>query len=560
MLERLFIRNFALIEKTELCFSQGLNILTGETGTGKSILLGALQTVLGDKITDDLFRSEANTLEVEATFDAKKLVLPEWAKVEDNVLLIQRIADKGKKVQNYLNQHQITQAALSELGDGLVDIHGQHDHQLLLKPAYHGLFLDSFGGIQELRESFSAKLSEYNRIAVSIKNLRSDLAKRKEIRDYTEFQIAEIEQIDLKPGEISALKSERELLASAEKRAEMITRLINMISENDSSILEGLALGTNALEELAILDTRCRDLLETLKEAEIRIDEVWRSLVKYRESIEYSPTRLEEINERLFSLEKLLRKHNLDEEGLLKLRDELQKKLNSIEYDEKELEKLITDEVVLRNEVVTIAQDLSMKRKKIKDSFSSAVENELKTLGMPKAFLDVELLRIEDPDGLYEEEGKRFRISENGLEEIQFLFSANPGEKPKPLSKIASGGELSRIMLALKTVLSRSDTVPVLVFDEIDSGIGGRTAEVVGKKLKELSVTKQVILVTHLHQIARYADSHFRVIKEEKDGRTFTHIEKLTKDGRVEELARMLGGEEISEAVRAHASELIENQ
>lgn len=559
MLERLFIRNFALIDKIELTFTEGLNVFTGETGAGKSILLGALSTVLGEKMTDDLFRSSDKTLEIDATFSGKHGKLPAWVKADEEILLIQRNADKGKKAQNFLNQRQITQTSLAELGDGLVDIHGQHQHQLLLKSSTHGLFLDSYGGFDDERISFAAKLADYYSLKSELSSLKDSLEDRHKQRDFLEFQLGEISALNLKPGETALLENERELLASAEKRAELATRLIDLISENESSLLDGLAVALKMLTELSALDSDTLPSLSTLRESEIAADEVARNLLKYRESIEYSPQRLEEINERLFAAEKLFRKHNTDENGLHKLRNELEQKLNSIELDAREIEKLEALEKELVKQLVSRALKLSDQRHKAKHAFSEAVENELQDLGMPKARLIVDLARIEDPQGLYEEEGKRYRLGENGLEETQFLFSANPGETPKPLSRIASGGELSRIMLALKTILSRSDSVPVLVFDEIDVGIGGRTAETVGKKLKELSGSKQILLVTHLAQIARYADNHFRVTKEEHDGRTVTRIEKLDRKGRIEELARMLGGEKISEKVIAHAAELLEN-
>lgn len=559
MLERLRIRNFALIDAVELNLSKGLNILTGETGTGKSILLGALSVVLGERITDELFRSDKDPLEVEASFSVDDLKLPDWVGADqEGVLLILRSALKGKRAANFVNQRQTTQSALSKLGDDLVDIHGQHQHQLLLKPVTHGRFFDAYGELEELKERYAAKFNDYHKLLEGIKRLKRDLAQRREQRDFLAFQLSEIAKLDPKPGEVAELKREQELLASAERREKMASRLIELVSEKEASILEGLALATQMLKDLAALDPSFQETLKTLTEAEVATDEVWRTLVRYRSSIEYSPQRLEEINERLFAFEKLCRKHNVDEQGLVRLRADLETKLSSIELDAEEIAKLEKEEARLRAEVVGLARELSEAREKTRDEFQRAVENQLEGFAMPKARLAVEFPRSKDPDGLYEENGVRYRLAENGLEETQFLFSANPGEAPKPLARIVSGGELSRIMLALKTVLVDSDQVPVLVFDEIDVGIGGRTAETVGKRLKELGKRKQILLVTHLPQIARYADAHFRVTKEIKKGRTITRIKVLDKKGRVEELARMLGGEEITDTVRAHAKELLE--
>ena len=558
MLERLRIRNFALIDKLELEFSKGLNILTGETGAGKSILLGALSVVLGERITDELFRSDKEQLEVEASLGTRGLKLPDWIERDEDLLLILRKGKKGKRAQNFVNQQQITQAALSDLGEGLVDIHGQHQHQLLLKPSTHGSFLDFYGGLNDLRGRFASRLNDYEKLVSRIKALRRDLVQRREQRDFLEFQLAEIRKLDPKHGEAKDLKKEQELLASAERRAEMAARLIELISEQDASILEGIALAAQMLKELAGLDPSLQETLMTLAEVQVAADQVWRELLRYRESIEYSPERLAEINERLFAFEKLCRKHNVNDEGLINLASELKTKLESIELDAEEIEKLEEEGKKIRTEVRALTRELSEARETARKDFEHAVEEQLEELAMPKAKLVVGFLKTENPDGLYEEDGVRYQLTENGLEEIQFFFSANPGEDPKPLARIASGGELSRIMLALKTVLVDADKVPVLVFDEVDVGIGGSTAETVGKRLKELAAKKQILLVTHLPQIACYADRHFRVTKKIKAGRSVTRIDSLDRKGRVDELARMLGGEEITETVRAHAVELLQ--
>jgi DNA repair protein RecN (Recombination protein N) len=556
MLERLRIRNFALIDKAEIRFSKGLNVLTGETGAGKSILLGALSVVLGERITDELFRSDKDSLEVEASLGTQKIELPDWVALDEDLLVILRKALKARRAQNFVNQHQITQTALAELGDGLVDIHGQHQHQLLLKVSTHGRFLDAYGGLVELRKRYATKLAEYKELVNRIKKLKNDLARRHKQRDFLAFQLSEIEKLEPKPGEVEALKKEQELLASAERRAEMASRLIELISEQDASILEGLALAGQMLKDLLVFDPSMQETLKSLQDAQIAAEDVWRTMVRYRSSIEYSPERLEEVNERLFAFEKLCRKHNVDDEGLIKLTSELKTRLSSIELDAEEITRLEKQEEKIREQVIRLACELSQARARTKQDFEQSVEEQLESLAMPKAKLIVEFLRTEDPEGLFEENGVHYRLSEDGLEETQFLFSANPGEAPKPLARIASGGELSRIMLALKTVLVDSDQIPVLVFDEIDVGIGGATAETIGKRLKELAGKKQILLVTHLPQIARYADRHFQVIKKIEKGRTITRIKELDEKGRVAELARMLGGEEITDTVRAHAEEL----
>lgn len=562
MLERLRVRNFALIEEIELEFSPGLNVLTGETGTGKSILLGALSVLLGERITEDLYRGDNTQLQVESAFSAGGpgglggFEVPEWLDAADGVILILRKGEKGKRAQNFINQQQTTQTALAELGDHLVDIHGQHQHQLLLKTSTHVDFLDAYGGLTGLRTEFRTKFDAYHNLVNRIAELNRDLKQRREHKDFLAFQRGEIAKLNPQPGEVESLMAERELLASAEKRAELAAKLIELISEQEGAVLETLSQATRMLAELSKLDDTLTDSVKSLNEAELAANDVARALVSYRESIEYSPQRLEEINERLFAFEKLFRKHDTDEQGLIRLFSDIEKNLASIDLDAEEIERLQTQEKTTRSGVIVLACKLSAERLKTKKRFEKAVEAQLAELDMPKARLVVEFSRQEDEKGLYEQDGKRYKLADKGVEDIQFMFSANPGEEPKPLARIASGGELSRIMLALKTVLVDSDQVPVLVFDEIDVGIGGKTAEILGKRLKELSEKKQIILVTHLAQIARHADAHFRVTKKMEKNRTITSIHSLDEEGRVEELARMLGGEKITDTVLAHAREL----
>ncbi|MBD3284937.1 DNA repair protein RecN, partial [candidate division WOR-3 bacterium] len=506
----------------------------------------------------ELYRSGEDRLEVEAVFTTQGLQLPSWVSADEDLLIIQRSAQKGKRPQNFVNQRQTTQQSLSELGDGLVDIHGQHQHQLLLRPSSHGQFLDAYGELQAQREAFSSKLNEYQGLHSRIRNLKEDLARRAEQKEFLAFQLEEIEKIDPKKGEIEELKHVRKLLASAEQRAELTQSLINLLSEQDESVLEKLSQANRMLETFTKLDPETREKTEPLRQAEVSVDEVWRALVDYREAIEYSPQRLEEINQRLFEYEKLCRKHNVDAKGLIDLAKELEDKLESIELDAGKIKELEAEEISLRTELIEDAGNLSQARSEVNDRFEDSVLSYLSGLAMPTARLVVEFIRTEDPEGLYQEGDKRYKLTDNGLESIQFMFSANPGEEPKPLNRIASGGEISRIMLALKTVLVKSDRIPVLVFDEIDVGIGGATAETIGKRLKELAEVKQILLVTHLPQIARYADTHFRITKQIKGKRTVTRIKKLAHNDRIEELARMLGGEEITETVRAHAAELLE--
>ncbi len=559
MLEHLKVQNFALIDNINLDFSPGLNVFTGETGAGKSILLGALSVLLGERILDEFYRTPNSVLQVQGTLDVSSLKLPDWVQPEDGLLIISRQAQKGKRALNYVNNQQTTQAALADLGNFLVDIHGQHQHQSLLKPSTHGQFLDAYGNLSDLKKNYLDTYTDYHLLLKKINNLTHNLQKRKTEKDFLEFQLAEIENSGLKEGEAEVLRREQELLASAEKRAEIVSKLIELISENDGAILENLSVAAHNLDKLVELDSSLSNTSETLQQAAVSVEELWRTLLSYRDKIDYSSQRLEEINERLFSLEKLFRKYNTDEKGLLRIAKELSSELSFIDIDEHEIERLNENRKKLRKKLLKLAEELSNARKQVKRDFQNQVETYLNALAMPNASLVVKLTETPDENGIFEKDDLRYKLTENGLEEIQFMFSANLGEEPKPLARIASGGELSRIMLALKTALLDSDKVPVLVFDEIDVGIGGKTAETVGKRLKELSKTKQILLVTHLHQIARYADAHFQVSKREENARTVTEIIRLNEDARVKELARMLGGEKITDTIIAHAKELLDN-
>jgi len=570
MLRSLRIQNYALIDDLTIEWSPGLNVLTGETGAGKSIILGALSLVLGEKADPDAIRTGRDSASVEAVFDAAPAtweVVTELALEgdDDRQLAIRRKVAREGKAGIFVNDHSATAATLKRLGDSLVDLHGQHEHQSLLRRELHLLVLDDFAGLTAGARKLADSYQEYRRTEGELNDLLAELAAKRNRRDLTLAQQQELTQSNLLPDEIDALNQEQQLLSSSGQRHTLAHEISDVLSESEGSVLELLAGCARRLDSLAELDPKLAARKAELSQAMATLDELWRALVGYQESTDFSPGRLEEINERLFSLQKLIRKHCSPSAGidsaavqeLIALRERLTRELDSLELDGTRTQELQKGLNSLHKNLVKEAEKLSQARLKAKARFEQKLNQEFLELGMPKARIAAQVERLEQPDGLYEDKGTRYRLDSRGIDDVEFLFSANPGEDLKPLRKIASGGELSRIMLALKSVLSDSDPVPVLVFDEIDTGISGRIAEAVGGKLSRLARDKQVICITHLPQIARFAAAHFRVSKETRAGRTQTRIARLDEPDRVEELASLLAGKEVTATARAHARELL---
>ena len=570
MLRTLRIQNYALIDDLTIEWAPGLNVLTGETGAGKSIILGALSLLLGEKADPDAIRTGKDSAAVSAVFDATRAT---WEAVselaldgeDEKQLTIRRKVAREGKGNVLVNDHATTAAVLKRLGDSLVDLHGQHEHQSLLRRELHLLVLDDFAKLAPSRARLAEAYEAYRRLEQELSDLRAELATRRSRRDLTEAQHQELKDANLDAAEIEALHAEQQLLDGREQRHALAAEISAALSENEGSVLESLAGCGRRLATLAELDSKLAPRQADLKQAVSLLDELWRALVGYQEASEVAPGRLEEINDRLFLLQKLIRKHCSAAAGmdavavkeLTALRDRLATELSSLEIDEtrtNELEKKLKS---MHQDLVRQAGKLSQARLKAKAQFEPKLNREFLVLGMPKAQIEARIALQEQADGLFEDHGRRYRLDARGVDDVEFLFSANPGEELKPLRKIASGGELSRIMLALKSVLSDTDPVPVLVFDEIDTGISGRIAEAVGDKLARLAKEKQVICITHLPQIARFAAAHFQVSKETRAGRTQTRIVRLSEPERVEELARLVAGKEVTALARAHAAELL---
>jgi DNA repair protein RecN (Recombination protein N) len=564
MLGEIRIRNYALIEDLTVEFSPGLNVLSGETGAGKSIIIGALTLLLGDKPDTDMIRTGAENAQVEGRFDIDKRLADECSELgipmSENSppqLLLRRRAERSGRGAAYANDSGITIAALQKLGDRLVDLHGQHQHQLLLKPEVHLDILDEYGGLGPDRGGFAERFRTFEERSAQLARLDKELAERRARRELTEFQSKELSAAQVKPGELDELNRERELLQTAERRFTLARQLEELLSEQEGSIIGLLGAAGKALAELAELDSNLAERRATLTEAQAGADDLWRELVRYRESIEFSPERMDEVNSRLFLIEKLERKYGLRADELAATEARLKAELDSIELGGSRREELAAELTALRQDLTARADALSRKRGRARSELAKRLNGEFEALGLGKAVLNVSISRVSDPNGVYDRGGEHFRLTPTGVDAVEFLFSANPGEELRPLRKVASGGELSRVMLALKSALAQADPVPTLVFDEIDVGIGGKVAESVGKRLARLARTHQVICITHLPQIAKYAERHLLVAKSVRSNRTLSSIQTLDADARVEELARMTSGATVTKTSLAHAREML---
>ncbi len=563
MLSQLRIKNFALIDDLMIEYEPGLNVLTGETGAGKSIVLGALSLLLGERVEPEMIRTGATSCEVEGIFNFHpdylnqlQNLLPASVQLNQNEpLIIRRKVETNGRSYSYLNDSSVTTNTLKKLGDFFVDLHGQHEHQSLLKPEFHREVLDEFAKLDLKLTELNQLFKEYQDQKAKLSNLSEQIKRRKERRELDEFQYQELKAAQLKLDEEAELLQEKTLLETAEKRFRLAQIIKENLSETEGSLLEQLDYLQKQLAELVEIDPTLVNYREELKTARSILDELWHTIIKYQQHIEFSPQRLETVNERLFLIERLKKKYNRNVEGLLALQDELAKNLSSIEIDESQIVELNQNLGKKKQELIQLAKIISQIRYKAKSDFEAKLQKELSELGMAQARFIVKIQPILDETGLYEENGKKYRLDENGIDSVEFLFSANPGEEPKPLRKVASGGELSRIMLALKSVIAGK--IPILVFDEIDLGIGGKVADTVGKKLAKLAKSSQVICITHLPQIAKYAFAHYRVSKEVKSGRTKTTIERLNEEERVNEIARMLAGAKISKTTLTHAREIL---
>ena len=552
MLRELRIRNFAVIESVAVEFRPGLNVLTGETGAGKSMLIDAILLVLGARAQTDVIRSDADAATVEAVFDVEPrgpvaVTLEEAGlALDDGVLVARRELSRSGRHRAFVNDAAVTVALLERLGDHLVEVHGQHEHQRLLEPARQLELLDRFADAEELRERVAGLVAKFRAARAEAERTRAAERDRAQREDLLRFQLSELDGARLRPGEEEELRQERRRLQHADKLTAGFAEVAALLDDDRDSATARLHRATRILGDLARLDPAVAAPVEPLDAAQAQLEEVLAAVRVLRESVLAEPGRLEAIDERLDVLTRLKRKYGDTEEAMLKFRDEVAAEFDRFARHEEILAAEERRLGELQAELGQAAAELSERRRAATESLGPAVERELRALGMERSRFRIELERAE-----------RENVSARGLERVEFRLSTNPGEEVRPLARVASGGELSRTMLGLTTVLAKADRVPTMVFDEVDAGIGGRVAAVVAQKLAAVAAGRQVLCVTHLAPIAARADHHVRVSKSLRAGRSRVAVEGLAGDARVEEIARMLAGERVTDTARGHARELL---
>ncbi len=561
MLVQLTISNFAIIGHLEIHFKPGLNILSGETGAGKSIIINAVNLILGGRASAELIRSGAEEARVEALFHIPlpsplSSVLEEMDIPFHGELLIKRHLSREGRNRIAVNGSMATLQMLARLGQMMISISGQHEHQLLLKPENHLALLDDFSGLGEDRENLRNAFNEHQALKEKRDALKKEIREKEERQDLARFQREEIEKAALRPGEDAALESEKKRLLYAGKLMEEVREAYGTLYERDNSVLSGLSQSVRRLERGADLEERLKTVVKALASAKAEIEESAMELRELERGLVMDPRRLEEAEERLQLIHKLKRKYGASIEEILLLKDRLAEMMDNLDQSREELGRLESRIEEAEKALLSKATHLSQKRRKAAGRFEDSVKEELAVLSLGGTRFEVQ---FQDPaESLKagrEELMKRLRAE--GLDRVEFMLSPNVGEDLKPLSKIASGGELSRIMLAMKSILARSSSVETIVFDEVDSGIGGATAEVVGDKLRSLAGYHQILCITHLPQIASKGKTHFMVEKQVLDGRARTVISELDYEERVREITRLLGGKKVSQKAVAHARELL---
>lgn len=573
MLAEITITNLAIIENLHLEFAPGFNVLTGETGAGKSIILDALGLLLGGRAQSELIRAGVEETRVEGIFllsaQARSLLEHDMEEngiaLEDDSLILARELHRAGRATGRINGRAVTGGVLQQIGDKLVDIHGQSEHLSLLRPKEHIDLLDRYGNLWEKRAEVAKLVRQLRKVRQELRDLQKDARETARKIDRLTFIIQEINDAKLNAGEEAELKGERDLLAHAETRATLADEAYHALyggGDDEKGALDLLNQALLAVRGLEKYDPEIKSTLEQAESAGAVMDDLAHTLRGYRDSIEFNPKRLEHIEDRLDLIFRLKRKYGDTLEQVLEFGRTSQQELDAVTNAEERMGELREQEAKLVQEAGALAEKLSQERHTSAEALARGIENELRDLGMANAKFGVALNRVPDANGLVVGE-ERFAFESSGVDKVEFMVSPNPGEFLKPLAKIASGGETSRMMLALKAVLGAADRTPTLIFDEIDQGIGGRIGTVVGKKLWGLTAaqdgavqhTHQVICITHLPQIAAFGDAHFHIRKAIVDDRTVTLAEALQDKKRIDELAGMLGA--VTDTNRASVKELL---
>lgn len=549
MLCQLFINNIAVIEKASIELEGGFTVLTGETGAGKSIIIDAIHAVLGERTSKELVRTGTDTASVSALFtglgeDVRRKLTELSVPLEDDdsLLIYREIRLEGRSLCK-LNGAPATVSMLRELGPLLVSIHGQHESYELLSPEVHMTYVDRFGGLEPLLKEYQESYRNLREIQRKLEAFNTDEGEKARRVDLLRYQIGELEAAAIQPGEREELSRQREVIRNSEKIASAMERVRVILAGDDETdgLLSGLSQASSELEKAAGFMQEAEEPAQKLRDAGFLLEDVDAFLQTV--SVDFDPRLLEEIEDRLDLLYRLGMKYGASEEKMLEFLEQCRQELHTIEFSDEEREALEGQYEAEKQRAIGLAKRLSSERKHASNAFMELVKRELTFLNMPNVEFSADIERVP--------------LYSMGCDKLQFLVSANRGEPPKPMSKIASGGELSRIMLAIKTVLSGKDGVDTLIFDEVDTGISGAAANKVGEKLKQVSQNRQVLCITHLAQIAALADNHLQISKHVERERTFTDVTPLDFDGRKRELARIIGGETITDLQLKMAEEML---
>ncbi|MEE0675154.1 MAG: DNA repair protein RecN [Ruminococcus sp.] len=549
MLSTLYIENIAVIEKTEVEFSSGLNVLTGETGAGKSIIIDSIHAIMGQRTSRDIVRTGEKQAFVSARFEnignnaAQKLDELGFAS-DDDELILQRTLNSSGKSSCRINGKPATASMLRELSPFLINIHGQHESYELFSPDTHVDYIDSFGGCENALNSYKEKYTRFKILKKKLDEANRDEGERLREIDLLSFQANELSEAAVEKGEEAGLEAERTSLVNFERIFSLLNEARVYLLGNDSDGgAEAVDMAAGAMRSAAEFDSEYAGISDNLTDIYYNLKDCAEQISDAIEGLESDPERLEEIEERLDLLNRLSRKYNTPCDELPKLADEIQSRLDALINYDKNRGELESDCAEAKEEMLKAAEELGQMRRAAAKTFAEKVKTEMSFLDMPNVELVPSFEKVEP--------------WAKGTDKVELLISANPGEAPKPVAKIASGGELSRMMLAIKTVLAENDTVGTLIFDEIDTGISGSAAEKVGLKLKEAAKTSQVLCVTHQAQIAALADSHYLIKKSFEQGRTYTEVLELDRGGRISELARIIGGVNVTEAALSHAESML---
>lgn len=552
MLMHLQVRDFAIVDRIDIEFKAGMTVLTGETGAGKSILVDALGLVLGERGSAQLVREGATRAEFAAEFDVSSLKsaqvwLEDQALDMDDECLLRRVINADGRSRAFVNGNSVSLSQLKSLGELLLDIHGQHFHQSLGRRSIQRDLVDHFGGLLDKRAMTEKSFTEWKTVADRLQQLAEAESDRASRLDLLSFQLQELDGLALEPGEVRELQAERQKLQNSGRLAEGVNGALQSLFENDAGNANSLvADAVSAIESLVDYDSALESILEILNSASIQVTEAAESLRRYGDSIDMDPRRRDWVLERLDSIQTVSRKHRVAADELPALADKLRHEHDELSHAEERGRELEQQTETAKMQYRKLAKALSTARRKTSTTFARSVTEAMKSLGMPGGIFEVSLTTLDDASA-----------RPWGIDEIDFLISANPGQTPQPLAKIASGGELSRMSLAIQVIASDGSEIPTMVFDEVDSGVGGGVAEMVGRRLQEIGANRQVLCVTHLPQVASLADQHFRISKVTDGKSTRTRLHVLSEDERIEELARMLGGVEITRKTLEHAAEML---